>query len=57
MDVQASPAVPARGKDEARAKALADLRQATWEASQLVSYDEIRDYVEGVIAEIARDEP
>ena len=51
--------------DEVRADRVAklndrvrlDLWKATWEASQVMSYDEIREHVEAIIREIESDEP
>jgi hypothetical protein len=37
--------------------ALAALRQAAWEATQFVSTDEVRSYVDGVMREVETDEP
>ena len=44
-------------KAHARLHALAALRQATWEATQFLTYDEVRQYVEGVLREVESDEP
>lgn len=44
-----------RAKLDTRVRA--DLWSAVWEASQVMSYDEIRQHVEGTIAEIVSDEP
>jgi hypothetical protein len=37
--------------------ALARLRQSTWEATQFISFDEIRALVEDVLHEVETDEP
>lgn len=44
-------------QERARTSALAALRQATWEATQFLTYDEVREYVEGVLREVESDEP
>lgn len=46
-----------RDKATAKTRALAALWQATWEASQFLTYDEVREFVNGTIAEIESDEP
>lgn len=38
-------------------RALAALRQATWEATQFRTVDEVREYVDGVLREVESDEP
>lgn len=55
MNVHAGP-VLARDP-HAKTKALATLRQATWDATQFVTYDEVREYVESVLREAECDEP
>ena len=41
----------------AKRRTLAQLRQMTWEATQWLSYDEVREYVESVLREVESDEP
>lgn len=41
----------------AAVKARAGLGQFVWEASQFMPFEEIREYVESVLREIASDEP
>jgi len=41
----------------AKTRALAGLRQATWEATQFLSYNEVREWVEAVLREVESDEP
>lgn len=50
---------PALRADPERAKrhVLAQLRQMTWEATQWLSYDEVREFVESVLREVKSDEP
>jgi hypothetical protein len=55
MNAQQGPTRPADPHAPVRAKA--ELRQATWEATQFMSFDEIRDYVEAVLREVETDEP
>jgi hypothetical protein len=40
-----------------KTRVLARLRQATWEATQFLAYDEVAAYVAGVLREIESDEP
>lgn len=42
---------------ELDARVRGDLWSAVWEASQVMTYDEIREHVEGTIQEIVSDEP
>lgn len=41
----------------AETSAKAQLRQATWEATQFMTYDEVRAYVAAVLREVESDEP
>lgn len=41
----------------ARTHVLAELRQAVWEATQFLTYDEVEEYVSGVLEEVKGDEP
>lgn len=40
----------------AKTRDLARLRQATWEATQWLSYDELRGFVDAVLQEIEDDD-
>jgi hypothetical protein len=51
-----SPA-PRRDPEQAKRHTLAQLRQMTWEATQWLSYDEVREFVESVLREVESDEP
>lgn len=53
-NVQAGPAW-AKDPKAAKTHALAQLRQATWEATQYLSPDEVREYVEAVLREVESD--
>jgi hypothetical protein len=46
-----------RARERAKTSACAALRQATWEATQFLTYDEVREYVDGVLREVESDEP
>lgn len=49
---------PSRPADpHAKTRALAALRQATWEATQWLTGDEARRYVDDVLREVESDEP
>lgn len=52
-----SPEERAARRERLDTRIRADLHKAVWEASQVMSYDEIRRNVEGTIAEIVSDEP
>lgn len=52
-----SPPVERPDREKVETHGLAQLRQAVWEASQFRSFEEIRAYVDAVIAEIESDEP
>lgn len=43
--------------ESAKRSCLAQLRQMTWEATQWLSRDEVREYVESVLREVESDEP
>lgn len=53
------PVISARvATTEERARSSgARLRQEVWEATQFLSYDEIREYVDAVLREVESDEP
>jgi len=57
MTAAAHQPPPGRPKDAQRTHDLAALRQATWEATQWLTDDEVREYVEAVLREVASDEP
>lgn len=57
MSVSGSGPIERSPKEPAKTKALADLRQATWEAVQFCTYWEIEDFVTDVLDEIGTDEP
>jgi hypothetical protein len=48
---------PPVDREAARARAVAQLRQATWQAVQFLSYDEVREYVAEFLREVETDEP
>lgn len=54
--VSQGPPRPPVDREEAVRKVKAALWSAVWEASQFLSYDEIRGVVEGTINEIVSDE-
>lgn len=43
--------------EQMKTKALATLRQATWEATQYLTFSEVHDYVAAVLREVESDEP
>lgn len=59
--VSAGPKMDAQERERRRrelaSRVRSDLWKAVWEASQVMSYDEIREHVEGTLSEIASDEP
>lgn len=55
--VSAGPARPRRDREQVRADKRHGLWSAVWEASQVMSYDEIREHVEGSLREVQSDEP
>lgn len=52
-----SPAEREARKNRLSTRVRADLWKAVWEASQVMSYDEIREHVEGTLREIESDAP
>jgi hypothetical protein len=52
-----SPEERAAARERLDTRVRADLWSAVWEASQVLTYDEIRHLVEGTIREIQADEP
>lgn len=57
MGSSPGPERTALRRERLASKKRADLWSAVWEASQFLTYDEIRDVVEGTINEIVSDEP
>jgi hypothetical protein len=57
VSVNESGPAPTIDRKKAETRALASLNQATWEASQFFSDERIREYVDGVLADIRSDEP
>lgn len=55
-NVQQGPKVE-RDYEAAKTRALARLRQATWEATQYLVFEEVSEYVSDVLNEVASDEP
>lgn len=43
--------------DSLNRTARAHLRQSVWEATQFMSFEEIREYVKSVLREVESDEP
>jgi uncharacterized membrane protein affecting hemolysin expression len=54
-DIRAGNTEAAAMQKETSAKAR--LRQATWEATQYMTYNEVRQYVNVVLDEVETDEP
>lgn len=44
-------------RKKAETSAMAHLRQSVWEATQYLSYVDLREYVEGVLREVESDLP
>jgi hypothetical protein len=48
---------PSQPRNDIGRRVRSDLWKAAWEASQVMSFDDIRDHVDSVIHEIEVDEP
>lgn len=57
MNVSQGPMQPRPPREDIERSKRAGLRSAVWEASQVLSYDEIRECVEGTLREIESDTP
>lgn len=57
MSVSQGPAQPPVDREAAKTHALAKLGQATWEATAWLTFEEVREYVAGVLREVETDEP
>lgn len=57
MPSDQQPSEPTTSTVAASTHAKAVLRQATWEATQYMTYSEVRQYVNAVLDEVETDEP
>jgi hypothetical protein len=56
MNVEQRPQI-VPDRERARTRALAQLRQSVWEATQFLSLDEVMQFVHDVLREVESDDP